>query len=219
MLQEIDSLISRDFDEIHQNVKDIVRNSTNTDQAVQDIVNYVSGKLTASCKGYAALLYSVKSKATLQEKIFESDENANRFYDLNLRQKLADAYQFNVSDLSSSKDRRDCKEVKERFGPTAVKAAAVSGALAAAMLGMLAIPTHIPLVVVIAGALIAGLGGGYYANKISVPQQNKSQFEKTVQEVIDKQESEVRRWADGLERYYDDQVGKLRKELEASANA
>ena len=102
---------------------------------------------------------------------------------------------------------------------TAVKAAAVSGALAAAMLGMLAIPTHIPLVVVIAGALIAGLGGGYYANKISVPQQNKSQFEKTVQEVIDKQESEVRRWADGLERYYDDQVGKLRKELEASANA
>ena len=73
--------------------------------------------------------------------------------------------------------------------------------------------------VVIAGALIAGLGGGYYANKISVPQQNKSQFEKTVQEVIDKQESEVRRWADGLERYYDDQVGKLRKELEASANA
>ena len=148
MLQEIDSLISRDFDEIHQNVKDIVRNSTNTDQAVQDIVNYVSGKLTASCKGYAALLYSVKSKATLQEKIFESDENANRFYDLNLRQKLADAYQFNVSDLSSCKDRRDCKEVKERFGPTAVKAAAVSGALAAAMLGMLAIPTHIPLVVV-----------------------------------------------------------------------
>ena len=81
------------------------------------------------------------------------------------------------------------------------------------------IPTHIPLVVVIAGVLIAGLGGGYYANKISVPQQNKSQFEKTVQEVIDKQESEVRRWADGLERYYDDQVGKLRKELEASANA
>ena len=202
MLNEIDSLIKSDFDEIRKRVGAIMHDSVKPELAAQSIVNYVSGKLTASCKGYAALLYSVKSKATLREKLFEPD-----------------AYQFNVSDLSSFKDGIDFKEVNELLGPTTVKTAAGSGVLAAALLGLLAIPTHIPLVVVIAGVLIAGLGGGYYANKISVPQQNKSQFEKTVQEVIDKQESEVRRWADGLERYYDDQVGKLRKELEASANA
>jgi len=218
MLNEIDSLIKSDFDEIRKRVGAIMHDSVKPELAAQSIVNSVSGKLTASCKGYTALLYSVKSKATLREKLFEPDVNANRFYALNLRQKLADAYQFNVSDLSSFKDGIDFKEVNELLGPTTVKTAAGSGVLAAALLGLLAIPTHIPLVVVIAGVLIAGLGGGYYANKVSVPQQSMSQFEKAVQEFIGKLELEVRSWVNGLERYYDEQVGKLKEELEASAN-
>ena len=62
MLNEIDRLIDSDFNEIREMVSDIVQNSVKTDQAAQEIVNYVSGKLTASWKGYTALLYSVKPK-------------------------------------------------------------------------------------------------------------------------------------------------------------
>lgn len=96
MLLEIDRLVNRDFDEISERVNEIVLNSQNTEQAVREVAEYVSGKLSASCKGYIALLYSVKSKETLREEVFSSSENANKFYDLNLRQKLSELYDFNL---------------------------------------------------------------------------------------------------------------------------
>ena len=94
MLHEIEGLVDRDFDEISERVNDIVQNSMQPDQVVREVAEYVSGKLSASCKGYIALLYSVKSKETLREEVFSSSENANKFYDLNLRQKLSESYDF-----------------------------------------------------------------------------------------------------------------------------
>lgn len=219
MLNEIDRLIGRDFNEIREMVSSIVKNYVKTDQAAQEIVNYVSSKLTASCKGYTALLYSVKSKETLSEDIFRSDENANKFYGMNLRQKLADSYQFNVADLRSLKAGIDFKENDDLCSPTAIKAAVGIGVIAAAMLGMLSGAVHIPLAAVIAGSLVAGIGGGVVANKIVVPQQNKGQFEAAVQKFLDDLKPEIRQWVDGLERYYDDQVSALKKELEGGRNA
>lgn len=219
MLNEIDRLIDSDFNEIREMVSDIVQNSVKTDQAAQEIVNYVSGKLTASWKGYTALLYSEKSKETLGEDIFKSDENANKFYGMNLRQKIADSYQFNVADLRSLKAGIDFKETNELCGPTAIKAAVGSGVIAGAMLGLLSSAVHIPLAAVIAGSLVAGIGGGVVANKIVVPQQNKRQFEAAVQKFLDGLKPEVRQWVHGLERYYDDQVSALKKELEGGRNA
>lgn len=96
MLHEIEGLVDRDFDEISERVNDIVQNSMQPDQVVREVAEYVSGKLSASCKGYIALLYSVKSKETLREEVFSSSENANKFYDLNLRQKLSESYDFNL---------------------------------------------------------------------------------------------------------------------------
>ena len=96
MLHEIEGLVDRDFDEISERVNDIVQNSMQPDQVVREVAEYVSGKLSASCKGYIALLYSVKSKETLREEVFSSSENANKFYDLNLRQKLSELYDFNL---------------------------------------------------------------------------------------------------------------------------
>lgn len=52
-----------------------------------------------------------------------------------------------------------------------------------------------------------------------VPQQNKRQFEAAVQKFLDGLKPEVRQWVHGLERYYDDQVSALKKELEGGRNA
>jgi hypothetical protein len=216
MLNEIDSLIKDDFNETRQRVIRIIHNSAKPDQATREIMDYLSKKLPRSCSDYGTLLYSVKSGKTLSEDAFRPAENANKFYRLDLLQKLSDAYGFNMSELNSIKTGIDLRGINKRCGPTAVKAAVGSGVLTGVVLGLLSSPLRIPIAVVIAGALIAGLGGGYAANKLVVPQQNKRMAEESVQKFLSDLESDVRSWADGLERYYDDQVSTLRKELEES---
>lgn len=214
MLDEVKKELDKNFIEINSKIESIVQHSRRSSDATEEIMNYLSSKLTSSCKGYVALEYSVKSKKTLQEEIFKSAENANRFYDLNLRQKLADAYDFNIKDFSAYKEGVDFDEINKTW--LSLGAAAGTGTLAGILLFVLSKQIHIPVAVVIAGAVLVGLGCGAFTCKEAIPKRNKKQYAESVRKFMSDLKTEVEIWIEGIEKYYDGQVNELKKELKES---
>lgn len=214
MLDEVKKELDKNFEEINSKTESIIQHSRRSSDATEEIMNYVSSKLTSSCKGYIALEYSVKSKKTLQEEIFKSVENANRFYDLNLRQKLADAYDFNIKDFSTYREGVNFDEINETW--VSLGAAAGTGTLAGILLFVLSKQIHIPVAVVIAGAVLVGLGCGAFTYKEAIPKRNKKQYAESVRKFMSDLKVEVVKWIEGIEKYYDDQVNELKKELKES---
>lgn len=211
MLDEVRKELDKSFVEINSKIESIIQHSRRSSDATEEIMNYVSSKLTSSCKGYIALEYSVKSKKTLQEDIFKSVENANKFYELNMRQKLADAYDFNIQDFSAYNVGVDFDEMNEMWVSLGV--AAGTGTLAGILLFVLSKQIHIPVAVVIAGAVLVGLGCGAYTYKEAIPKRNKRQYAETVRKFMCDLKVEVVSWIEGIEKYYDNQVNELKKEL------
>ena len=208
--EKVKGLIQNLFDEIREEVSDLIRVSANSTVATESIMEYVSGKITASSKGYITTLYSELSKVTLAEQIFESDVNANKFYDLELKQKIYSAYQFDVSDLSAYKAGITSKEINVAY---ATAGAAVGGvAVGGVLLGALSGVVHIPMVVIIAGAVLAGLGGGYTAHK-NIPVKNAANYTDGAISFLDDLEAELLTWVDTIVDYYNQQVEELKKTL------
>ena len=79
------------FEELNTEVTNIVETIPGTDMATQHIMETVSGRVTAAIEGYVFDLYSLLSKETLKEEIFQDAANANRFYELNLKKQIAEA--------------------------------------------------------------------------------------------------------------------------------
>ena len=208
--EKVKGLIENLFNEIREEVSDLIRVSHDSTVATESIMEYVSGKITASSKGYITTLYSELSKATLAEPIFESDVNANKFYDLELKQKIYRAYQFDVSALSAYKKGITSKEINVVYATAgaAVGGAAVGGILLGALSGVV----HIPLVVIIAGAVLVGLGGGYTAYK-TVPAKNIANYTDGALSFLDDLEDELLNWVDSIVDYYNQQVEELKKTL------
>lgn len=97
----------------------------------------------------------------------------NTWYDLELKQKIYSAYQFDVRDLSAYQAGITSKEINVAY---ATAGAAVGGvAVGGILLGALSGVVHIPMVVIIAGAVLTGLGGGYAACK-TVPAKNAANY-------------------------------------------
>ena len=132
--KKVKGLIENLFDEIREEVSDLIRVSPNSTAATESITEYVSSKITASSKGYITTLYSELSKATLAEPIFENDVNANKFYDLELKQKIYSAYQFDVSDLSAYQAGITSKEINVAYAT----AGAVVGGIIGSVIGYMA---------------------------------------------------------------------------------
>lgn len=211
MSKQIKSYIEDLFVELNKEVDHIVRSSTTSDIATKQIMDCVSSKITASSKSYIATMYSTCSKETLKEDIFENDANANMFYNLNLRQKLSENYQFNVDSLDSYGKGLDYKEINRLYTSAAVAVGSV--AVGGILLGALSGVVHIPMVVIIAGAVLAGIGGGAYTCVKYVPERNKQNYIAAVHTFMNSLESEMLNWVDSVLAYYDQQVGELKKSL------
>jgi len=208
--EKVKGLIENLFDEIREEVSDLIRVSPNSTAATKGIMEYVSGKITASSKGYITTLYSELSKATLAEPVFENDVNANKFYDLELKQKIYSAYQFDVRDLSAYQAGITSKEINVAY---ATAGAAVGGvAVGGILLGALSGVVHIPMVVIIAGAVLTGLGGGYAACK-TVPAKNAANYTDGALSFLDDLEEELLNWVDSIVDYYNQQVEELKRTL------
>lgn len=208
--EKVKGLIENLFDEIREEVSELIRISPNSTAATESIMEYVSGKITANSKGYIITLYSELSKATLAEPLFESDVNANKFYDLELKQKIYKAYQFDVGDLSAYKVGITSKEINVAYATaaSAVGGAAVGGILLGVLSGMV----DIPLVIIIAGAVLAGIGGGLAAYK-TIPAKNTESYTKGTLSFLAELETELLNWVDTITDYYNQQVEELKKTL------
>ena len=209
MLHEIEGLVDRDFDEISERVNDIVQNSMQPDQVVREVAEYVSGKLSASCKGYIALLYSVKSKETLREEVFSSSENANKFYDLNLRQKLSESYDFNLGTSRSFNSVIGSSKKSEFGGPERAEETrcSFSGGIS------IIFSFFLFLVYFLSGFISAqhGLSGG--TDQTAVHGGGKRLLAAKAQSFLLDLKSEMKDFLSGAEHYYDEQVSSLKKEL------
>lgn len=142
MSEKVKSYIKELFVELNEEVADIVKASPSSAVATQSITEFVSVKIAASSQGYMVDLYGELSRKTLNEEIFKDPANANKFYQLNMRQMISDAYQFEVQNLESYRTGLDFKEINRVYASAgaAVGSAAVGGILLGALSGAIDIP-------------------------------------------------------------------------------
>lgn len=211
MSEQIKCYIEDLFVELNEEVEHIVKFSATSDMATKQIMDCVSSKITASSKSYIATLYSALSKATLKEADFEDDVNANKFYALNLRQKLAEKYQFSICNLDSYSKGLDFKEINQLYASAAVSVG--SAAVGGILLGVLSGVVHIPMVVIIAGAVLAGIGGGCYTYFKYIPEKDKKNYIAAVNFFMKNLKNELLHWVDAVVTFYNQQVDNLKKSL------
>lgn len=211
MSDKVKQYINDLFVELNEEVTDIVNSSSSPSMATQEIMEYVSVKIASSSKSYVVDLYSELSRNTLKEPIFEDAANANKFYELNLRKQIGDAYRFDVKDLEAYNAGIDFNEINRLYASAgaAVGSAAVGGIL----LGVISGVVKLPMVVIIAGAVLAGLTGGGVAYTKVIPEKNKSTYLMRVTEFMNELEDELLNWVDEVVKFYNRQVEDLKKTL------
>lgn len=199
------------FSTMNAEVEKIVQNSFSSDKATTDIMEYVSGRIASATRGYMSTLYSSLSAETLKEPIFQNVDNANAFYDLELDKKIVDSYKFDSKDSVLFQKGLDVREINRVYATAVagVGTAAVGGIL----LGVLSGVVDIPVVGIIAGAIVAGLAGSGVTYYKIVPDINKQRFMEVVKSFMADLEEEMYKWVDGVVSYYDKQVAELKKTL------
>ena len=211
MSDKVKQYINDLFVELNVEVTDIVHRSVSPTMATQDIMELVSVKIASSSKSYVVDIYSELSRKTLSEPVFQDDANANKFYELNLRKLISDAYRFDVKDLESYNAGIDFKEINRVYATAgaAVGSAAVGGILMGVISGLV----ELPFVVIIAGAVLAGISGGAVAYTNVVPKKNKATYLTSVMTFMNELESELLNWVDEVIKFYHKQVEELKKTL------
>lgn len=211
MSKKVKGYIKELFVELNEEVSDIVQTSPSSTVATQSIMEHISGKIAASSRGYMVDLYGELSRKTLSEEIFKDPANANKFYELNMRQKISDAYKFDIQNLKTYGEGIDFKEINRIY--TSAGVAVGSATIGGILLGALSGAVDIPMVVIIAGAVLAGIGGGAVTYCKVVPDKNKANFTKTVESFMDNLEKELLNWVDEVEKFYNQQVEELKAAL------
>lgn len=199
------------FVTMNDEVTNMVQNSYSSEKATKDIMQYVSGKIASTSRGYMSTLYSALSDQTLQEPIFQNVDNANKFFNLELDKKIVDAYKFDGKDSAVFEKGLSLYEINRVYASAAagVGTATVGGIL----LGVLSGAVDIPMVGIIAGAIVAGLiGCGVTYCKV-VPDINKQRFIEAVKAFTADLEQEMYKWVDGVIEFYNKQVEELKKTL------
>lgn len=199
------------FTELNEEVTNIVDTIPDTDLATQHIMETVSGRVTAATEGYVFDLYSVLSKETLKEEVFQNAANANRFYAMNLREQIAEAYQFNIQSLREYSTGLDFNEINRVYAAAAV--ATGSAAVGGILLGILRGIVNIPFAVVISGAVLAGIGGAGVAYMKIVPEKNQERFQTAATHFMENLEQELLRWVDDVIDFYNKKVEELKQSL------
>lgn len=203
--------IKKLFTAMNVEVANMVQNSYSSKKVTEDIIQYVSKKIASTSRGYMSTLYSSLSDQTLQEPVFQNVDNANKFFDMELDKKIVDAYKFDSKDSAMFAKGLNIREINRVYASAAagVGTAAVGGIL----LGVLSGAVDIPVVGIIAGAIVTGLiGCGVTYSKV-VPGINKRHFLAAVKTSMADLEQEMYKWVDGVIAFYNKQVEELKKTL------
>lgn len=211
MSEKVKGYIKEMFLELNEGVTDIVNHSVSPAAAVHTITEVVSSKIAASSEGYMVDLYRELSRKTLSEEVFQNSANANKFYELNMRKRISEAYHFDVQDLKTCDTGIDFKEINRVYASAGVAtgSAAVGGILLGALSGLV----DLPMVVIIAGAILSGIGGGAVTYVKIVPEKNKSNLKVAVGKFMRELETELLNWVDAVEGFYHQTVNEFKASL------
>lgn len=199
------------FITMNDEVTNMVQNSYSSEKATKDIMQYVSGKIASTSRGYMSTLYSALSDQTLQEPIFQNVDNANKFFNLELDKKIVDAYKFDGKDSAVFENGLSLHEINRVYASAA--AGVGTAAVGRILLGVLSGAVDIPMVGIIAGAIVAGLAGCGVTYCKVVPDINKQRFIEAVKAFMADLEQEMYKWVDGVIEFYNKQVEELKKTL------
>lgn len=192
------------FQELTVKAKEIADTSRNAQMATERISEAVASRVSAESEGYIVDIYTCLVAKIKEDEYFKDPEHLNAFYRLNLREELNDRYHFEVESLDAYKKGIEFKEVNKIYAAAGAAAGtlAVGGILKFAISGLI----HIPVAVIIAGAVIAGV-----AAYISVPEKNKKEYNRAVNKFLNDMENEILDWLIEVENYFDSQVRSIYK--------
>lgn len=192
------------FQELAVKAKEITDTSRTSQMATEKISKVVSSKVAAESEGYIVDMYTYLVAKIKEDEYFKDPEHLNAFYRLNLREELNNRYHFEVESLDSYKKGIEFKEVNKLYAAAGVAAGtlAVGGILKFAISGLICIP----IAVIIAGAVIAGI-----ATYFSVPEKNKKKYNQAVNKFLNDMENEILDWLTEVENYFDSRVRSLYK--------
>lgn len=192
------------FQELTVKAKEIADTSQTSQMATERISEAVASRVAAESEGYIVDMYTCLVAKIKKDEYFKDPEHLNAFYRLNLREELNDRYHFEIESLDAYKKGIEFKEVNKLYAAAGVAAGtlAVGGILKFAISGLI----HIPIAVIIAGAVIAGVAAYF-----SVPKKNKKEYNRAVNKFLNDMENEILDWLTEVESYFDSQVRSLYK--------
>ncbi len=209
---KVKGYINELFANMNAEVKKMVVNSMSSKQATENIVHYVSSKIASASRGYMSTIYSDLSDKTLKEPLFQVAKNANEFFNLELDQKIVESYKFDVQCLPHFDGGIDFREINR--GYTTAAAGVGTAAIGGVLLGVLSGIVDIPLIGIIAGAIVVGLLGSGVACYKVIPEINEQRLLEATKAFMSNLENETYRWVDGVVVYYHTQVDELKKALQ-----
>lgn len=192
------------FSELVEKAKEIAETSRTAQIATERISDMVSLRVSTESKGYIIDMYTSLVSRVKEDQFFKDSEHLNAFYRLNLRDKLNNKYYFDVKSSDTYKKEIEFKEIN-RFYATAgatVGTLSVGGILNFVISGLI----NIPITIIIAGAVAAGVGTYY-----KVPEKNKKEYNRAVRKYLHDMENEILDWLIEVENYFDSQVRTIYK--------
>ncbi len=201
---ELKNQIHELFEEMKRKTNDIVETSRTRSIASDRITEYVSAKVAAEGEGYIVDIYNGLVTELKEDEYFQNPEHLNAFYRLNLREELNQKYQFDVKTLNAYKGGIDYKEINRLYVDLGASAGTV--ALGGILKWTLASVINLPIVVIIAGAILVGI----LADK-AVQNNNKKDFIKAIDKYLNNMENEILDWLVDVETYFNDRVRSLYK--------
>lgn len=192
------------FSELAEKVKEITETSRTAQMATERISDVVASRVSAESEGYIVDMYTCLVDKIKEDEYFKDSEHLNAFYRLNLREELNEKYHFEVESLDAYKKGIKFKEIKRLYAEAGVAAGtlAVGGILKFAISGLI----NIPVAVIIAGAVAAGVAA-YFA----VSERNKKEYNRAVGKYLNDMENEILDWLTEVKNYLDSQVRTIYK--------
>ena len=201
---ELKNEVHKMFSELVEKAKEITETSRTAQIATKRISDMVSLRVSTESKGYIIDMYTCLVSSVKEDQFFKDSEHLNAFYRLNLRDKLNNKYHFDVKSSDTYKKEIEFKEIN-RFYATAgatVGTLSVGGILNFVISGLI----NIPIAIIIAGAVAAGVGTYY-----KVPEKNKKEYNRAVRKYLHDMENEILDWLIEVENYFDSQVRTIYK--------
>ena len=204
--EELKKQIHELFQEMKCKTNEMVSTSRTKSIASERIMDYVSTKVAAEGEGYIVDIYNGLVTELKSDEFFQNPEHLNAFYRLNLREELNQKYQFDVKSLKSYKDGIDYKEINRLYTDLGASAGtiALGGILKWTLASVATI--NLPIVVIIAGALLVGI----LTDKIT-QDNSKKDFIKAIDKYLNNMENEILDWLVVVETYFNDRIRSLYK--------